>query len=467
MPEIIHNQKVFTLLEITQSLQRAVKQWYRNAYWIKAEMNKLNHYSQSGHCYPDLVERREGRVVAQIRANLWADDFNRINEQFLRVLKEPLKDGISILILAKLSFHPVYGMSLIIQDIDPSYTLGDLEREKQETIDRLKAEGIYAMNKTLKLPLLPQRIAIISVETSRGFADFKSVIENNPWGYRFFFMLFPALLQGDKAVGSIIAQLKRIAGVGRHFDVVAIIRGGGGEVGLSCYNHYDLARGIASFPLPVLTGIGHSTNETVTEMVAWKNAITPTELADLLIGRFRDFDEPLERAAQSVNTNSRLLLKDQRNQLLQLSKGFRSGSQSLLSSQKAIFSHRIRDLHQGVMTRMIREQSAVTRSEEMIKKLPGGFLRTENATIRQNQLLLKKAAATTLNTNRLALGALEKQVSLLHPQHVLRRGYSITRTNGRSLTGTDTVNPGDTLETILYKGRIISTVKSKTNDNEQ
>ncbi|MFP4472161.1 MAG: exodeoxyribonuclease VII large subunit [Bacteroidales bacterium] len=467
MPEIIHNQKVFSLLEITQSLQRAVKQWYRNAYWIKAEMNKLNHYSQSGHCYPDLVERREGRVVAQIRANLWADDFNRINEQFIRILKEPLKDGISILILAKLSFHPVYGMSLIIQDIDPSYTLGDLEREKQETIDRLKAEGIYAGNKALRLPLLPQRIAIISVETSRGFADFKSVIENNPWGYRFFYMLFPALLQGDNAVASVIAQLKRITRVLRHFDLVAIIRGGGGEVGLSCYNHYDLAREIASFPLPVLTGIGHSTNETVSEMVAWKNAITPTELADLLIGRFRAFDEPLERSAQSIRANTRALLKDQQNQLLQLSKGFRSGSLSLLAAEKTVFSHSIRDFHQGVMTRMIREQSAVKQLEELVRKLPESFLRAEKKAVLQNQVLLKKAAASTLKTNLLALGALEKQVSLLHPQHVLRRGYSITLKNDRSLTGTESVQPGDIMETILYHGKIISTVKSKTNENEQ
>src|SRR5690606_34833838 len=194
-------------------------------------------------------------------------------------------------------YDPVHGISLRILDVDAGFTLGDLEREKQETIAKLKEEGIYHQNKQLPFPLLPARIAIISVETSKGYADFLKIMDHNDYGYRFFHFLFPSLLQGERAVEAMLAQLRRIRKVQKHFDVVAIIRGGGGEVGLSCYNDYRLAKAIATFPLPVLTGIGHATNETVAEMVAYTNGITPTKIAEYLIRVFNDFSFPLEKAS--------------------------------------------------------------------------------------------------------------------------------------------------------------------------
>jgi exodeoxyribonuclease VII large subunit len=295
MPEIINKKKVFSLIEVTLSIQKTISERYKSSFWVKAEMNKLNNYSYSGHCYPDLVEKKDGRVIAQMKSNLWKNDFNRINNNFLTVLKEPIKDGIKILFCATITFDPSHGLSLRIIDIDPAYSLGELEREKQETIAKLNREGIFRNNRRLTLPLLPQRIAIISVETSKGYADFLKVIGNNPWGYKFFYFLFPALLQGEKSINSILHQLGRIGKVTKHFDVVAIIRGGGGDVGLSSYNNYELAKEIALFPIPVITGIGHSTNETVAEMVSFSNAITPTELADLLIQKFHNFSVPLKK----------------------------------------------------------------------------------------------------------------------------------------------------------------------------
>lgn len=259
MPETVNNKKIFSLLEVTSSIQKTLSARYTSSFWVKAEMNKLNFYKQSGHCYPDLVEKQDGKVIAQIRSNLWKDDYMKINNTFLEVLKEPLKDGIKILFLAKVSFDPVHGLALRIIDIDPGYTLGDLEKEKQETIKKLQDEGIFNRNKSLKLPLLPQRIAIISVETSKGYGDFMKVIDGNPWNYKFFCFLFPSLLQGEKAVEGIINQLTRIKKVINHFDAVAIIRGGGGDIGLSCYNNYQLSKEFALFPIPVITGIGHST----------------------------------------------------------------------------------------------------------------------------------------------------------------------------------------------------------------
>ncbi|MEO0075571.1 MAG: exodeoxyribonuclease VII large subunit [candidate division WOR-3 bacterium] len=196
MPETVNDKQVFSLLEVTKSIQKTLPDRYKSSFWVKAEMNKLNFYKQSGHCYPELVEKKDGKIIAQIKSHLWRDDFNRVNNNFQRILNEPLKDGIKILFLAKISFDPVHGLALWIIDIDSSYTLGDLEREKQETIKQLKEEGIFNKNKTLNLPLLPQRIAIISVETSKGYADFLKVIETNSWNYKFFHILFPSLLQG-------------------------------------------------------------------------------------------------------------------------------------------------------------------------------------------------------------------------------------------------------------------------------
>jgi len=238
MPEKINNKTIFSLLEVTQSVKKTLSERYKSSFWVKAEMNKLNHYPQSGHCYPELVEKKDGKIIAQMKANLWKDDYNKISNNFQRIVKEPLKDGIKILFCAKITFHPTYGLSLRIMDIDTSYSLGDLEKEKAETIEKIKKEGIYNNNKEQKLPLLPKRIAIISVQTSKGYSDFIKVIEENSWGYKFFHLLFPSLLQGEKAVDSLINQLQRIKRVKTHFDVVAIIRGGGGDIGLSCYNNF-------------------------------------------------------------------------------------------------------------------------------------------------------------------------------------------------------------------------------------
>src|SRR5688500_11204141 len=209
MPETINSKKVFSLVEVTVSIQKTIAERYKTSFWVKAEMNKLNHYSHSGHCYPELVEKTDGKVIAQMKANLWKNDFDRINHNFLSVLKEPLKDGIKILFCASISFDSSHGMSLRILDIDPSFSLGELEREKQDTLETLRREGIFRANKILKLPVLPQRIAIISVETSKGYSDFLNIIQHNPWGYKFFKFLFPSLLQGEKSVASICNQLKR------------------------------------------------------------------------------------------------------------------------------------------------------------------------------------------------------------------------------------------------------------------
>ena len=296
----------------------------------------------------------------------------------------------------------------------------------------------------LKLPLLPQRIAIISVETSKGYADFTKVLDQNPWGYKFFYILFPSLLQGEKAIESISAQLKRIRKVLHHFDVVAVIRGGGGDVGLSCYNNYDLSREIANFPLPVITGIGHATNETVTEMIAFQNAITPTKLAEYLIQKFHNFSVPVNNAIETVSNKSKLLIIEQKNKLQHISQYFRSVTQNVLISHKSIIKQTIKMISTGTKVLLSNNAHLIIFSKEKLVKSHMHF---------QNKITL-------------ALNNIEKYIAVLNPVNVLKRGYSITMLNDKVLKSPADAQKNDTLKTILYDGTITSKVTSTKNTDK-
>lgn len=445
MAEIINDKQVFSLLEVTNSIRKTINDRYGSSFWIKAEMNKLNHYSHSGHCYPDLVEKQDGKVIAEMRATLWRPDFERINAQFQKILKEPLKDGIKILFLARINYDPKYGISLSIQDIDPSFTLGDLEKEKQLSIQKLREEGIFDQNKTLSLPLLPQRIAIISVETSKGYADFLKVIEGNQWNYKFFHLLFPSLLQGDKAPMAITGQLKQIRKVKHHFDMVAIIRGGGGDIGLACYNDFELAKEIATFPLPVLTGIGHATNETVSEMIAYSNQITPTKLAEYLIQKFHDFSVPVQRAEEKIVYRARRLLSDKNLSLRNQVKYFKSLTENILSYNK----------------------TRLAQLPKMLAKDIDGQLNRHSIYLNQSIEQIERNSDQLLKDQKQLLQSLEKNIEIMSPQNVLKRGFSITLVNGKSVRSTDELKSGQELETHLFEGKVISTIESIQKSKEE
>jgi exodeoxyribonuclease VII large subunit len=415
-------KKIFTLSQVAGSIKKTLSDRYRSSFWVKAEMNKLNLYSHSGHCYPDLVEKSEGKIIAEMRSVLWKGDYQFINQQFIDVLQEPLKDGITVLMLVSITFDAVYGVSLRILDIDPSFSLGELTKEKQESINRLIKEEIFDSNKKLAFPLLPKRLAIISVETSKGLADFLKIIENNVWNYKFEYQLFPALLQGDKAPTSILSQLKYIRDNYLNFDAVALIRGGGGDIGLTCYNNYFLARELALFPLPVLTGIGHATNETVSEMVAYKNAITPSELADFFIQRFHQFAVPVLEAEEFLLKKLPSLIQDKKREAYQLSRQFQLASQNALRS----------------------ERSEVAMLHNSIK-----ILAKQRLSIEEN-----------------ALKSVEQQVSLLHPNNVLKRGFSLNYQNGKLIKDINGIDEKEELITQFYDGEVRSIIKTVKKNND-
>jgi exodeoxyribonuclease VII large subunit len=461
MPETIKDRKVFSLIEVTVSIQKTISDRYKSSFWVKAEMNKLNHYPHSGHCYPELVEKRDGKIIAQIKSNLWKMDFDRINKNFLSVLKEPIKDGIKILFCATLSFDPSHGLSLRIVDIDPSFSLGELEREKQETIDKLKRAGIFNINKGLDLPLLPQRIAVVSVESSKGYSDFLKIVEQNPWGYKFFNFLFPALLQGDRSVISILAQLRRIKKVTKHFDVVAIIRGGGGDVGLSSYNNFELAEEIARFPLPVITGIGHSTNETVAELVAYKNAITPTELADFLIQRFHNFSVPVRKAEEILIDKALRIIVEEKIKFRNVIRYFQSVTNNNIIKRYHDIQRQSTSLSQHSKFLIKTERESFRLKLQMTKKFCAALLNRNAKEIETIEGQIAKQAGTFLLQENAALLSIEKNVNILDPIHILRRGFTMTLCNGKAIKSYTEVKAGETITSVLVDGQVVSEVKEK------
>ncbi len=413
--ETFNDRPVYSLSEICKSLKSIINKNYTKAYYIKAEMIKLNRYPHSGHCFPELVEKEGDKIVTTFRAVIWKSQYEDINAKFLKITGEPISDNIKILCLATVEFSPQYGLALYIQDIEPTYTLGELMKNRLAVIAQLKKEGIFTANKEKKMPLLPKRIAVISVETSKGYSDFMVTLQQNNWNYCFETELFPSVLQGEKAIITITEQLEKIKKRLDSFDCVAIIRGGGGDVGMSCYDDYALASVVATFPIPVISGIGHSTNESVTDMVSYANKITPTEVAYFLIQHFHNFSIQVEEFKDRIYRSTLDILQQQKQNLEQL------------KIQQRLFSSKIID----------QERSRLDSMQNIM------------------QLFIKQF----LLMNKEKIKTLEEKVALLHPDQVLKRGYSITYSNGKVLMSAKDAKPGDLLTTKFYGGELTSEVK--------
>jgi exodeoxyribonuclease VII large subunit len=481
-------KQVFTLKQVAASIQKTVSERYNRLYWVQAEMHKLN-FTNKGHCYPELVQKEEGKIVTEMRGTIWKAQFDKISRSFVEVVKEPLRDGLSLLFQVRISFHPLYGMGLEIVDIDPTYALGELHKEREATLQRLAKEGFLNVNQSLDFPLLPQRIALISVDSSKGLSDFYSVVLKNNWNYKFFFMLFPAQLNGDLAINSIQQQLKRIAKVKHHFDAVAIVRGGGGEIGMSCYNNYELAKAIATFPLPVLTGIGHSTNITVTEMVAFRNAITPTELADFLLQAFHEFAVPVQEASRRIGSETRKILQRAhvawtnewrvfRNVTLQQLSGTKQGlkvfTRNLLtqtrfrfSQQNDVLKRANANLQKGVRTQKNRELQQLGQARQLLQKNTLQQLGFQHSQVEDVKQYVYQQIPRFLQQKTQELAQAEKHIRLMDPMQVLKRGYSMSLFEGKTISSENPVKAGDIIETLTFEQRIKSEVRETSQQEHE
>ena len=305
----MEEKKPIGLLALQEQVKRHLEDHFFESVWLQAEISELKQ-NPSGHCYLTLVEKDPGSnaLLARASAVVWASTWRMVKPYFEAQTGRSLAPGLSVLVRVQVSYSVLYGLSLVIYDIDPSFTVGELELARQRTIARLEAEGMFDMNAQLSLPLLPRRLAVVSSPTAAGWRDFRRQLEGNEYGFRFRLQLFPAVMQGDAAPESIIGALDQIAAEADSFDAVLILRGGGGAMDLVCFDDYELAVNVAQFPLPVLTAIGHDHDFHVVDMVAHTHVKTPTALADWLLDRFSGeawrLDTLVQRLHLAVRTHA-------------------------------------------------------------------------------------------------------------------------------------------------------------------
>ena len=438
MREVAHNKEipVLTLSELNSLIRGVVETAFPETLWVIAEIAEAR-CNQKGHCYIELIEKEGDTVIAQMKANIWAYTYRTLSQKFQQTTGESIKHGMRVLFQVAVTFHEIYGLSLNIKDIDPTYSLGDMARKKREVIERLTKEGLIERNKALPLPLVPQRIAVVSSSTAAGYGDFVNHLEHNPYGYRFIHTLFVAFMQGEEAELSILNALSKIKEHFDEFNIAVIIRGGGSQIDLGCFDSYALASEVARFPLPVLTGIGHQRDDTVVDMVAHTKCKTPTDVAQFIISGVRSFEERILGNQASLVKSTEGLLKDTRHNLKSMIHDFRHRVNQMLS-----------DAHRSIDAETHRLQSALRAFN--VKEVNTLLSYQRNLNIHMKQIWARENGR---------IEKAEQAIRLLDPINVLKRGYSITFLDGTALRDATSVDEGMLLETRLYHGRFMSRVE--------
>lgn len=409
------SQQVLSLFELNRFVKQALHNHLPDTYWVQAELSDVRSNS-SGHCYLEFVQKDTGgnHLIAKARGTIWSNIFKMLKPYFEQETGQQFASGIKVLVQVSVEFHELYGYSLTVLDIDPTYTLGDMARRRREIILRLEEEGVLTMNKELDMPLAPQRIAVISSATAAGYGDFCDQLRNNPYGLSFQTKLFPAVMQGERVEESIISALESVYQELDEWDVVVLIRGGGATSDLSGFDTYNLAANCAQFPLPIITGIGHERDETVLDIVAHTRVKTPTAAAEYLIGRLYETALKLEDHA------SRVVNK--------------------------------------VEERLNWEHTRLNRLSERIPMNVRMCLQAGHYAVKGIQHRIDVALQERLLKEKHRLQLLEHQVRIASPEHLLKRGYSITLLDGRAVTDISMLKEGDVVTTRYAKGESQSVI---------
>lgn len=405
-----------TLSQLNRLISKEIENAFPEVYWLMAETSDVR--VSNRHCYLEFVEKnpKNNNIIAKARAYIWANTFEILRPYFEEKTGQSFTSGLKILVKVSVEFHPVYGYGLNIYDIDPTYTLGDLQRRRQEILNQLEEEGILTLNKELEMPLLPQRIAVISSLTAAGYEDFLKHLQSNSYGFVFYTHLFPAIMQGEQTESSIISALDRIFENQEKFDVVIIIRGGGASSDLASFDSYLLAVNCAQFPLPIITGIGHERDETVLDFIANQRAKTPTAVADLLVSYAYEFTQRLE----------------------EYETGIINAAYSTLEMRT----------------------SELQRIETSLSYLSTNWIETQKSQLDIYKLKIQNAVLKMLSDKELELDGKRTFFKLSSPEYILSKGYSITLKDGKSIKSSDILHTGDEIETVFSKGRVKSIVKA-------
>ncbi len=431
-------------------------------YWVIAEISEIKE-NLSGHCYLELVEKLpdDKNVRARIKAIIWSKRYRFLKPFFENITGESLSEGMKILVRVKIEYHEIYGLSLVIFDLDPSFTIGEMAMKRQMIIKRLEDEGVFSMNKELDFPVLPQRIAIISSKNAAGYSDFVRHLKGNNQGYVFYTALFDTVMQGTETEKSVISSLDRIADRSDLFDVVAIIRGGGSQSDLSWFDNYNIAFHVTQFPIPVLTGIGHEKDLSVTDLVAFMALKTPTAVADYLVDCLSDAENNLKVMSDEISELSGSVIEYNKNLLESFRSKLMPACKLLISDQKQNISGSIIELINIGKDYIIRAGILPANQKSRLISSTGSFTLSKKGIIDRDRLSLMNSTFETIYRLKERIGAQENTLSILDPVNVLKRGYTITTKDGIIIKRSDQVSRDDLIATRFCDGALRSRVIEK------
>ena len=434
-----------TLTELNHNIKQALLDALPDTYWVRAETSEVRVNSYSGHCYLEFIEKdeRTGQIAARARATIWARQYAIIRPYFEEETGRPFGSGLKVLVRVAVEYHPLYGLSLTVHDIDPTFTLGDMVRRRKEIVQQLQADGVFDLNRALPLPTLPRRIAVISSATAAGYEDFTHQLLSNDYGFPFYPHLYPALMQGERTESSIIAALDRIYAHRDAFDLVVIIRGGGSTADLSSFDSYALAAHCAQFPLPIITGIGHERDDTVVDLVAHTRLKTPTAVATFLIdcmatqlGELSELRDRLCRAAS-------VRIEREQQTFHTVTTRFPLLVTAHIERRRTEW-HRLTARLTAVPQLIERRRTEWHRLSARLTAVPQ-LLERHRERIDAHPQLLRHATDSLLMRRRHALELTEQHIRLASPDLLLQRGYTLTLRDGMIVKRAASLSPGDAI----------------------
>ena len=447
-----------TLKRLTEAISYTVHSTpHLMGVWVIAELSDVR--VNGGHCYMELLEKNAaGQTEAKLRATIWQSVYSVIGRKFYEATGKPVSTGLKVLLRGNVNHHSVYGLSFNVTDIDPSYTLGDMARIRREIIDRLQREGLLNRNKLNKMPMAPQRIAVISAEGAAGYGDFITHLSTNGMGYVFYPYLFKAVMQGDKTSQSVRSALEKIGRSSQYWDCVAIIRGGGATTDLNGFDDYELAKSVALFPLPIIVGIGHQRDNTVLDEVAHTRVITPTQAADVFVKLLLEAESRANAALSAVAQYAAARLSGEAAKLVGIESTVPALARRVLDSAAANLKKEMARIPVLVTSRIGREGMKLSAKIDMIRTLTGNIISIGEKNISDLENRIKEASLYCVAKEDANLTRLMQLIEVLSPANTLKRGYSITRVDGKALKSISDIHAGVEITTILSDGEVKSVV---------
>ncbi|HEX2921578.1 MAG TPA: exodeoxyribonuclease VII large subunit [Bacteroidales bacterium] len=451
-----------TLSELQYAIRDSLYISFPEMYWIVAEISEIKE-NYAGHCYLELIEKQndEKNIKARIRAVVWCKRYNFIKSCFQNFTGEILKPGLKILVKARIEYHELYGLSLDISDIDPSYTIGELSAKRQKIIRQLENEGVFEMNKELDLPLSIRRIAVISSSSAAGYSDFMNHLSQNEFGYIFYTKLFESPMQGHETEQGIVRALDMIAENQDNFDAVVIIRGGGSQTDLGWFDSYNIAYHITQFPLPVITGIGHDKDMSVTDMVACKALKTPTAVAGFIIDTTAAFEKRLQELWSGIQKATIVIIEKNRKIIEYSGIKLLPLTRIMMSEVRSVISDRIIRLV-SVGTRSLNKTAQIISGNKLkFHSVVKTLLVNKREYINTLKSSMISSSQVMLSSKKKHINSAEKNLELLKPENILRRGYTITHKNGTIVKSIKMVNAGEIIQTLFADGNVSSTINKE------